>query len=82
MLNLQKARVVHLLSEDRASKDGVVSAAWTQVDLNGKLILGAPNAGDLTLMHHLLEEVNSSLTKFHNRQCNRSVAFTITELRS
>ena len=42
-----RVRVGGLLAEDRAGEHGVVAAVATQLDLNGKLILGIPNSGHL-----------------------------------
>ena len=52
--------VLHLLSENGASEDGVVPAARPEVDLDRKLVLGAPDAGNLPLMHHLLKKIIQS----------------------
>ena len=53
-------KVLHLLSENGASEDGVVPAARPEVDLDRKLVLGAPDAGNLPLMHHLLKKIIQS----------------------
>jgi hypothetical protein len=45
----------NLLSKDWTCEDGMVSAAGPEVDLDGKLVLGAPDSRNLTLVHHLMK---------------------------